>query len=330
MSKTSSVITLLDDQTIYVPKDLFFEGMVLPVDIFIRMRRETYLLIGREGEKAKFSELHGFNHPNFAIFVRSDEHQKLISSMTEMTEKIIPHANVPLKIKAQFVTGLVTDAISSLEEKKFMTAGHLKKVAQLVVEMRQKSSVFDEVLAILQDSPKAASTQSMVTCLTSLALAEEMGITQMLVLEKISMGSLLHDIGLKFVPTEILEKPRHQWTPADLQVYENHPIQGIEMLRDLKDLPTDVLLIVAEHHENAQGTGFPKKLRDMRLSPLSRIVALATYFTDLLTSGRCTDADAAIEYMEKIAGQPFNRQVFSALRNIVNKRAMADQIKKAA
>jgi HD-GYP domain-containing protein (c-di-GMP phosphodiesterase class II) len=143
------------------------------------------------------------------------------------------------------------------------------------------------------------------------------------------MGSLLHDVGLRFVPNEILQKPRHLWSPDDQATYESHPLRGIEMLRDIKDIPSDVILIVAEHHENAQGTGFPKKLRDVKVSPLAKIVSLANYFSGLLfgdkSDSRTYTADEAVNYIEDVMGQPFNKQAFLALKNIINKKHLAER-----
>lgn len=330
MAKESSGLITADDlHMTLVPKNLFFEGMNLPVDIFIRMRLDTYLYIGRAEEKAQFSSLHGFSHPNFSIYVRTEEHEKLISHLSSVTSKLLAHEQIPIKVKTRFISGLVEDAVSSLHEKKFMTASHLRRVAGMVLEMQAQSSVFGEILKVLQEGPPSASSQAMVTCLTSLAIAEEMDITQGIVLEKLAMGSLLHDIGLNFVPEEILSKPRHLWTNAELQTYETHPIKGAEMLQDLKDLPIDVMLIVAEHHENAQGTGFPKKIRDIRISPLSRIVSLSSLFAEQILKTQMT-SDEAISYIENVLGQPYNRQVFISLKNIVNKTVLSEKIKNAA
>jgi HD-GYP domain-containing protein (c-di-GMP phosphodiesterase class II) len=91
----------------------------------------------------------------------------------------------------------------------------------------------------------------------------------------------------------------------------------------------EVLLIVAEHHENAIGSGFPKKMRDIKMSPLSRIVALAQYFSGLLfhpMDGKSFTPDEAVNYIEEVLGQPFNKPAFLALKNINNKQHLAKKI----
>jgi HD-GYP domain-containing protein (c-di-GMP phosphodiesterase class II) len=99
-------------------------------------------------------------------------------------------------------------------------------------------------------------------------------------------------------------------------------------LRDVKDISMHVLLIVAEHHENAMGLGYPKKQRDIKTSPLAKIVAVGNQMTELMFSfkgGKIYSPDEAVKYIEDVLGQPYNKQVFLALKNILNKKALADK-----
>ena len=134
---------------------------------------------------------------------------------------------------------------------------------------------------------------------------------------------------MKYVPKTITAKPKHLWSPEELHTYEQHPLKGADMLREIRAIPQDVLLIIAEHHENAVASGFPKKMRDVKISPLARIVSLANFFANLLfgsTEGsKSYSPDEAVLYIEEVQGQPFNKQVFSSLKNIINKKHLADK-----
>jgi putative nucleotidyltransferase with HDIG domain len=242
---------------------------------------------------------------------------------------VITQKSVPDAIKIKFVSGLAEDAGRSLETSGFGSVVKVQKVSQLVVQMSQQMSAFNDILNILETLPNSDSKHSMTTCLISMLLCEEMHVTLPLAQEKVAMGALLHDVGLRYVPKHILERPRHLWTQDELATYEQHPLKAVDMLRDTKDIPSDVLLIIAEHHENSHGTGFPKKLRDIKISPLAKIVSLANAFAELLFSnrpdGKNYSPDEAITYIEDILGQPYNKQAFLALKNIINKKHLADK-----
>jgi putative nucleotidyltransferase with HDIG domain len=328
-TKGNGIETIADNLVTEVPKDFFFDGMQLPASIYLKMKPSNYLLIGKKGDKANFSNLHSFNHDNTKLFVRTSEHPALIAVVTALTAKVLDQKTVPDAVKLKFISGLTEDAMSSLTAAGFVSVVKVQKLCELMDTMSRNVSTFDKIIDILSHLPPGEAKHSMTTCMTAMLLCDEMQINLPMAREKVAMGSLLHDVGLRFVPKEILDKPKHLWSQDDLATYESHPLKGIEMLRDIKDIPSDVLLIVAEHHENAQGTGFPKKMRDIKVSPLAKIVSLANFFAGLVFNdkpdGKTYTPDEAIAYIDEMLGQPFNKQAFSALKNIINKKHLSDR-----
>lgn len=319
--------TFEDNSMTCVPKDLFFEGMQLPISIYFRVGDGHYITIGRKGEKANFSDYQNFSHPNFKIFVKNAEHGRLIDYVTELTSKVMSQQNVPNSVKVRFLSGLVADSAAEIEKFGIATTHQAQKLSRLIIDFQHTIGSFNEIIGLVAELPPGEAKHSMVTCIVSLLVAEEMQMNHRTAQEKLALGALIHDIGMRFVPEAIKKKPKHTWTAEELAVYEQHPIRGAEMLRDLKDISHDVLLIVAEHHETAHGTGFPKKLRDVKVSPFGRIVAVSNQFADLVFTdeGKIYTADEAIQYMEDVLGQPFNRQAFSALKTVINKTHLNDQ-----
>lgn len=312
-----------------VTKDFFFDGMSLPVSVYIRMKPGNYLLIGKRGDKAAFSTLHSYQNQNAKFFVKNYEHSDLIVTMTQITSKLMSQKSIPDKLKVRFVNGLASDALDSISIAGVVSVAKVQRVATLLDQMVKNIAAFDQVFEILRTLPQSESKHAMSTCVFALLLADEMEINLQQTREKLAMGALLHDSGLKFIPDAILAKPRHLWTPVELETYEQHPLKGAEMLRELKEIPLEVLLIIAEHHETAHGTGYPKKIRDVKMSPLSKIVALADFFSELIITKKDENkeysADEAVLFIEEILGQPFNRQVFLALKNLINKKSLSDR-----
>lgn len=327
-------VALADGLMAEVTKDFFFDGMVLPVDVFLKLRDGQYLVIGKHSEKCAFSTLHSYKNANSLVFVKKQDKGVLIDTVTQFTEKVVSQKGIPDSIKTKFILGLTENALAAFDGKNFTSVAELGRVSQMITNMSKTVSNFDEIMAILRELKDEDAKHAMATCMVSVMIAEETGMTLKNAIEKLSLGALLHDVGLKHIPPEILAKPRHKWTLEENATYETHPLKGVEMLRDLKDISNDILLIVAEHHENAVGTGFPKKIRDVKISPLSRIVIVASYFTSLIFSrhgdGKLYDSEQALVYMNDILGQPFNKAVFSALRTVMNKNELKDKMKGSA
>jgi len=314
-------ITLDDSDVIEVRKSYFFDGLTCPVPIYLRLSQGHYLVIAKTNEKAMFSSLNSFSNAQSRVFVEKVHYDSFIRFVTSLTESMIGNETLPAVTKAKYVQGLSHHVIKLFESKKFSNDQQLNRVSNLVLKLSQSTSGFGEVEKILRSLPNDEAKHSMATCFIAIMIAEEMEITQGQVFEKLSMACLLHDIGLHYIPNDFLKKPRHDWTPEEHALYESHPVKGIEALRDLKEVTQDVLIMIVEHHENALGTGFPKKIRDVKISPLGRILIVANYFADLLfervTGAHAYDAELAIEFIEKVLGQPFNKQVFRALKNVI-------------
>jgi response regulator RpfG family c-di-GMP phosphodiesterase len=89
--------------------------------------------------------------------------------------------------------------------------------------------------------------------------------------QKLILASFIHDHFVKESDYETIESLRANRDAEYLQ----HPFKAAELLRSLKDLPSDVDTIVLQHHERPDGSGFPRSLTASRISPLSALFIIA-------------------------------------------------------
>ncbi|MBV8123369.1 MAG: DUF3391 domain-containing protein [Paucibacter sp.] len=95
----------------------------------------------------------------------------------------------------------------------------------------------------------------------------------------LGVGSMLHDIG----KLELAPRLRHRddgFTLAETQAYQQHVILGVGLAKQM-GLASGPMLVIAQHHENADGSGFPQRINVDRMSSASRIVALVNRFDGL-------------------------------------------------
>ena len=93
-------------------------------------------------------------------------------------------------------------------------------------------------------------------------------------------GALLHDIGLTDIPDRVLRKPPSDYTNAERELRALHVEYGLTIGKRL-GLPPEVLAIIGQHHELADGTGYPKHAKLDQIAPLARIVALVNFYDNL-------------------------------------------------
>lgn len=94
--------------------------------------------------------------------------------------------------------------------------------------------------------------------------------------ESLYYAALLHDAGMVSIPTEIIEAPR-KLTDEEMKTLRGHVDVADKILRGRVD--ESILNIVLTHHERADGSGYPRKLRDF--SRLQCILQVADTVTGL-------------------------------------------------
>jgi len=93
-------------------------------------------------------------------------------------------------------------------------------------------------------------------------------------------GALLHDIGQIQIPGRVLRKNPEEFTKPERELYARHVEYGVGIGEQV-NLAPEVLEIIAQHHEMADGTGYPRELRLEQIAPLARVVALANCYDNL-------------------------------------------------
>jgi putative nucleotidyltransferase with HDIG domain len=150
----------------------------------------------------------------------------------------------------------------------------------------------------------------------SLRLGREYGLNseQMKALE---FGSLLHDIGKIGVPDSILRKPA-KLTEEEWVRMREHPVHGQQILRGIEFLQ-GAARVVAQHHEQWNGTGYPLGLRGEEIDINARIFAVADAF-DAITSDRVyrrgKSYEAAAQELDDWAGRQFDPKVVEAFHRV--------------
>lgn len=133
----------------------------------------------------------------------------------------------------------------------------------------------------LKDRSTAAHTWRVV--LYTRAMAEHAGLDIPLI-ERLSIGAALHDVGKIDIPDSILTKP-DRLTPDEFDQIKTHTTLGHERLLRMGETDDEILHLVRHHHERWDGLGYPDGLagEDIPLGP--RFFAVIDSF-DAMTSIR--------------------------------------------
>lgn len=90
----------------------------------------------------------------------------------------------------------------------------------------------------------------------------------------LGLGALLHDIGKSRLEKKLLRRVGKLSGPEQ-DLYELHPLFGKEILSAFDTFAPEAREIILQHHENANGSGYPDGRKGDGISLLARIVAVA-------------------------------------------------------
>jgi putative nucleotidyltransferase with HDIG domain len=134
----------------------------------------------------------------------------------------------------------------------------------------------DLCIRLLRDTAGGkASTHTLNVSIISMLLGRSFGLSE-LELQDLGVGAMLHDIGKIDLP-ERLHHPDDQFNPAELKAYQEHVALGLARGRKM-GLSPNVMQVIAQHHEMADGSGFPLKVGSERMSDAARIVAMVNAY----------------------------------------------------
>lgn len=95
----------------------------------------------------------------------------------------------------------------------------------------------------------------------------------------IVLGALLHDIGKTKLPKHLTNRTGYIYI-EDEEIYQSHVQLGYDLVKSI-GLPREVIVILVQHHEYNDGSGFPLHINATKIHPYAQIVAYADMFDAL-------------------------------------------------
>ena len=154
-------------------------------------------------------------------------------------------------------------------------------VGDLVVSvMRHPDALM--LMTTMRDKSEQAVAHAINVCAISITFGRSLGFDER-ELSDLGIGALLHDIGQTKLDKDLLEDFTN-CTEEQLKNYQDHTTYGPAILHNTKGLPESVISIARDHHERANGTGYPQKLLSDQLDIFTKVVSIVDIY-DNVTSG---------------------------------------------
>ena len=138
-------------------------------------------------------------------------------------------------------------------------------------------------------------------------------------LSLLGSGGLLHDVGKMLIPYEVLNKPS-SLASGEFEVMKSHVPLTLQYLGKCPDIPKNLVVIAAQHHERLDGSGYPLGLKGPALNELARMAAIVDVFC-ALSERRVyrppTDAEHALHIMTEELATKLDQKLLALFREML-------------
>jgi len=101
--------------------------------------------------------------------------------------------------------------------------------------------------------------------------------------EDLSVAGLIHDLGMLYLPPEVLAKSG-ALSEAEVAMVRSHPRIGFSILQEIS-FPQHIAQMVHQHHERLDGSGYPSGLAGSEMARSAKVLAVAEVI-EAMTSPR--------------------------------------------
>jgi putative nucleotidyltransferase with HDIG domain len=133
-------------------------------------------------------------------------------------------------------------------------------------------------ITLVNGSGDRTATHALNTTIISLLIARTLGFAETELMD-LGVGSLMHDVG----KLEVADRFRHvdeSFGANELATYRDHVLKGVRLGQQM-GLKPGALQVLAQHHEHADGSGFPAKAAGERIGMGARVLALVNRYDNL-------------------------------------------------
>jgi putative nucleotidyltransferase with HDIG domain len=159
----------------------------------------------------------------------------------------------------------------------------------------------------LRDKDQYTSEHSLNVSLLAIAFGRHLGASEE-DLNKLGIAGMLHDVGKMQIPNEILLKET-SLSDEEFHVMQEHTQFGRDILLSHRNVYHGAVDVAYSHHENLDGTGYPRKIKSGNITDFTRIITLCDNY-DAITSDRIYKKGAsslnALRIIHDMAGKKFD------------------------
>lgn len=205
--------------------------------------------------------------------------------------------------------------------------GAISKTVEYL-QKKPKASQFLKHMSLMKSKEKYLTEHMLLLSFVTSSWAHKLGWHSQGTKDKLIFAAIIHDITLAGHPhlAEItglqdFKAKKKDLSEKEQELYLNHPEEAANLIsKYFQEAPKDTADIILQHHEKADGSGFPKKLTISKLSPLTMLFMLAHDFVENFLHRE----DYSVKIFLTEAQEKFTQQNFRKMLKVIGGTGTSD------
>jgi HD-GYP domain-containing protein (c-di-GMP phosphodiesterase class II) len=258
------------------------------------------------------------------LYVSSRDHQEFQRYLRDNLKSVVSDESISVTQRFESLNEVVRDVLGEAFASGNLdaTVAKTEELGHHVVDLICREDAVASELCGVMCHDYHTFTHSANVAYYCAMLARESGIASPEELRQVATGALLHDLGKLEIPEAVLTKPG-KLTDEEFAIIKMHPTIGFRRLCRREDISQAQLMMVYQHHERMDGTGYPVQVGVSEIHPWARICAVVDIY-EALTSNRPYRAgmsmEAAFQIMDRHSGTALDGEIYQQWKALIQKR----------
>jgi HD-GYP domain-containing protein (c-di-GMP phosphodiesterase class II) len=299
----------------------------LKCDVFIRLSERKFLKLFRTGDEFDTADLERYYQTKNVeyMYLRRKDTEEFTQKFRRELEELLQRDDlqrdemIATSEMAQEAVQELVHSVGFNEEVQEIA----KKNVELTLKAVGSNPRLADIIGKITSEGNYISQHSTLLAHVSCCVAKEMEWGSEATFSKLVLAAFMHDIALKNAEMakintlRELEEKRSQYSDEEVKTYHLHPAKSADVVRSFKEVPSDVDIIVQQHHERPNGSGFPRGLLFNYISPLSSLFIVAHDLTQEILFKRASfSLPNFIVEKKAVLNQGNFKKVFAALEKV--------------
>jgi HD-GYP domain-containing protein (c-di-GMP phosphodiesterase class II) len=314
--------TLVPKEDVFLPLSVknIQLGMRVNFDVFVKYKNigkmdYSYKILIVAGEVWEFALIEDLKEKNINfIYFREQDEAKVLNYLYYNIDLILESKRLISVKKAELIYN-----IALLWTRRFYCGTHIRtpeemaegfKLVGYLLNTLNQDEYHRQWLQEIRRYGDKLHAHSLNVCILGLAFTKYLGWQDEDIME-FAQGALLHDLGMIEIPSAILNKPG-RLSKVERQLIEKHPKNSCLIIKEIAPLSLNSMVMIFQHHEMGDGSGYTQGLKLPLISPWARILRIIDSYEAMISNRSWRDRFDSVDALQEMSKDWSNRGVFDA------------------